>query len=139
MGLTQKYRYFLGQERGLPAVRASWRQVALRDEIVADREVEFFPATEVKAVGSISLAKGVEHGITAVTGNPVVGKAAGAATAIVPDRVKAGAAVGSMLGASAAGHAMVGGQIALGISAFCPAILVGAVLVGGIAWFLRDE
>lgn len=93
----------------------------------------------VRTSGTIAFSKGVDQAVTAVTGNPALGKAAGVAAAFVPDRVKEGAAVGGLFGGSIAGHAITAGTagaFAWGMAAFVPFILGGAVIVGGAAWLL---
>ncbi len=91
-----------------------------------------------KAAGGYAFQKGVEHGVTAATGNPLVGKAAGYATKAAPDSAKTGAAIGAATGAYAAGVVMKTGAIALGVSVFAPAVL-GLAVVGGIVGLLCSE
>ncbi len=96
----------------------------------------------VSTAGGLAFGEGVRKGVTAMTGNPLLGQVAGAATVLAPDRAKAGATLGAMLGASAAGHAMTAGTagaLAFGTAAFLPLVLGGAVVVGGLMWLFGND
>jgi len=96
----------------------------------------------VNTAGGVVFGHGVRKGVTAMTGNPLLGQVAGAVTTLAPDRAKAGATLGAVLGASAAGHAMTvgtAGALAFGTAVFLPLVLGGAVVVGGLAWLFGSE
>ena len=96
----------------------------------------------IRTSGGIAFGKGVEHAVTAATGNPALGKAAGVAAGFVPDHVKDGAALGGLIGGGIAGHAITlgtAGAFAMGMAVFVPFILGGAVIVGGAAWLLGSD
>jgi hypothetical protein len=96
----------------------------------------------IRTAGGVAFNRGVKTAVTAVTGNPALGEAAGVASAFAPDRAKSGAAAGALLGASAAGHAMTigtAGAMAFGTAMFLPFVLGGAVVVGGLAWLCGSE
>lgn len=94
-----------------------------------------------------SLSQAVKHSVTAVTGVPVLGDAAGQATNtaydMIPTEVKAGAGAGGVLAVHMGTHIMsVGtvGSIAYGgavLTAFLPFVATGAVIGG--AWWLFNQ
>ena len=103
----------------------------------SDRVVE----KSAELAGGVALAKAVTVATTGVTGNPALGIAAGSATKLVPKRVKVGAAVGAVVGGSIPGHMMAigtAGAYAFGASIMAPAMLTGALVVGGLAIFMKD-
>lgn len=105
----------------------------LNDNQVIERSAEI--------AGGITLAKAVTVATTGLTGNPALGMTAGGATRLVPKRVKVGAAIGAVIGGSAPAHMMAigtAGAYAFGASIMAPAMLTGALIVGGLAIFVKD-
>lgn len=93
----------------------------------------------VYGVGGSLFKAGVEKSVTVVTGNPLLGKAAGAVASHVPDKTKNGAMIGGVIGASIAGPAAAGaGSLVACAAVMAPVVLGGAVIVGLLTLFSDD-